>query len=62
MIEDLCPDAWVISYVNPTNFVVDAVRRVTKVKFIAICDTSSGCYENSPTVVKYTSVREEILC
>jgi 6-phospho-beta-glucosidase len=42
MIEDLCPDAWVISYVNPTNFVADAVRRVTKVKFIAICDCFAG--------------------
>lgn len=40
IIEDLCPDAWVVSYVNPTNFVADAVRRVTKVKFIGICDTS----------------------
>jgi alpha-galactosidase/6-phospho-beta-glucosidase family protein len=38
LIQDLCPDAWVISYVNPTNFVADAVRRETRVKFIAICD------------------------
>jgi len=42
MIEDLCPDAWVISYVNPTNFVADAVRRETKTKFIAICDCFAG--------------------
>ena len=38
LIEDLCPDAWVISYVNPTNFVADAVRRETETKFIALCD------------------------
>lgn len=38
IIEDQCPDAWVVSYLNPTNFVADAVRRVTKVKFIGICD------------------------
>jgi 6-phospho-beta-glucosidase len=38
MMEELCPDAWAISYVNPTNMVADAVRRQTKVKFIAICD------------------------
>jgi 6-phospho-beta-glucosidase len=38
LMEDLCPDAWVISYVNPTNFVADAVRRETKMRFIAICD------------------------
>jgi len=42
IIEDLCPDAWVISYVNPTNFVADAVRRETKTKFIAICDCFAG--------------------
>ena len=43
IIEELCPDAWVISYVNPTNFVADAVRRATKAKFIAICDGITGC-------------------
>lgn len=42
MVEDLCPDAWVISYVNPVNFVTDAVRRETKVKFISICDCFAG--------------------
>lgn len=42
LIEDLCPDAWVISYVNPTNFVADAVRRETKTKFIALCDCFAG--------------------
>jgi len=42
LMEDLCPDAWAISYVNPTNFVADAVRRETKVKFIALCDCFAG--------------------
>lgn len=42
LVEELCPDAWVISYVNPTNFVADAVRRTTKVRFIAICDCFPG--------------------
>ncbi|RLI06400.1 hypothetical protein DRO22_01105 [Candidatus Bathyarchaeota archaeon] len=42
LIEDLCPEAWVISYVNPTNFVADAVRRETKTKFIALCDCFAG--------------------
>ena len=42
LIEDLCPDAWIISYVNPTNFVADAVRRETKTKFIALCDCFAG--------------------
>ena len=42
LMEDLCPDAWAISYVNPTNFVADAVRRETKVNFIALCDCFAG--------------------
>jgi 6-phospho-beta-glucosidase len=42
MIEDLCPDAWAVSYVNPTNFVADAVRRVTKTRFIGLCDCFAG--------------------
>lgn len=52
IIEDLCPDAWVISYVNPTNFVADAVRRETKTKFIALCDCfASFAMEMLPTVL-----------
>jgi len=39
MIEKICPDAWLITYTNPTNFIADAIRRETKVKFIAICDS-----------------------
>ncbi len=42
IMEELCPDAWAISYVNPTNFVADAVRRETEIKFIAICDCFPG--------------------
>ncbi|MGI5917672.1 MAG: hypothetical protein ACOX9A_14610 [Anaerolineae bacterium] len=45
MMEELCPDAWAISYVNPTNFVADAVRRETRIKFIAVCDCFPGFVE-----------------
>jgi len=37
-MEDVCADAWMINYVNPTNFVADAVRRESKIKSISICD------------------------
>jgi len=37
-VEKICPEAWVINYVNPTNFVADAIRRKTKVKSVSICD------------------------
>ena len=42
MIEDRCPRAFIISYVNPANFIADAVRRETNVKFISVCDCFSG--------------------
>lgn len=37
-MERICPDAWLVNYVNPTNFVADAIRRESTVKWIAICD------------------------
>lgn len=37
-MEDICAQAWLINYLNPTNFVADAVRRETGIKCIAICD------------------------
>jgi alpha-galactosidase/6-phospho-beta-glucosidase family protein len=37
-IEINCPDAWLINYTNPTNFVADAIRRKSKIKCIAVCD------------------------
>jgi len=42
LAEDLCPDAWFVSYINPANFISDAVRRETKTKFISICDCFAG--------------------
>lgn len=37
-MEDICPDAWLINYTNPTNFVADAVHRKSRVRCAAICD------------------------
>lgn len=37
-MEAVCPDAWMVNYVNPTNFVADAVRRESRIRCIAICD------------------------
>lgn len=33
-VERICPEAWVINYVNPVNFVADAIYHKTEVKFI----------------------------
>jgi len=37
--EELCPDAWIINYTNPTNYVADAVRRISNLKIISLCDS-----------------------
>lgn len=37
-MEKTCPDAWLINYVNPVNFVADAVHRRSTVRCISICD------------------------
>jgi len=37
-MESVCPDAWLVNYVNPTNFVADAVHRETGIKCVALCD------------------------
>ena len=37
-MEKGCPDGWLINYTNPTNFVVDGVRRRSSIKVIGLCD------------------------
>ena len=37
-MESRCPDAWLINYTNPANFVEDAIRRRSAVKSITLCD------------------------
>lgn len=36
--EELCPDAWIINYTNPTQYVADTVRRISRMRVIALCD------------------------
>ena len=34
----LCPDAWIINYTNPTQYVADAIRRISDMRMISLCD------------------------
>ncbi len=34
----LCPNAWFLNYTNPTQYVADAVRRLSGLKIISLCD------------------------
>jgi 6-phospho-beta-glucosidase len=36
--EKMCPDAWIINYTNPTQYVADAVRRISDMKIVSMCD------------------------
>ncbi len=36
--QELCPDAQFVNYTNPTQYVADAVRRISDLKFISLCD------------------------
>ncbi len=42
--EELCPDAWIINYTNPTQYVADAVRRISDLNIISLCD---GFFEDA---------------
>ena len=37
-MEEICPDAWLINYANPTNIIGEAVNRFSNVKVLALCD------------------------
>ena len=37
-MEETCPEAWLINYTNPANFVEDAIRRRSSIKSITLCD------------------------
>ena len=46
LMEELCPEAWAVSYVNPTNMVLEGVLRSTNARFIAVCDCFPGFREH----------------
>jgi 6-phospho-beta-glucosidase len=37
-MERLCPDAWLLNYANPTNFITDALKQRSKIKSAGLCD------------------------
>ena len=40
--ERWCPDAWVVNYTNPTQYVTDAIRRLSGLRTIGLCDGYIG--------------------
>lgn len=41
-IEELCPEAWLINFTNPSGMVAEAVLKYTKVKCIGLCNVPVG--------------------
>ncbi|MGL4980708.1 MAG: 6-phospho-beta-glucosidase, partial [Fusobacteriaceae bacterium] len=41
-IEELCPEAWLINFTNPSGMVTEAVLKHTKVKCIGLCNVPVG--------------------
>ncbi len=35
---EVCPDAWLLNYTNPTNIIGEAVSRYTDLRVLALCD------------------------
>ncbi|SJN57867.1 putative 6-phospho-beta-glucosidase [Vibrio ruber DSM 16370] len=44
-IEDICPDAWLINFTNPSGIITEAVLKHTNVKVIGLC--------NVPVITQY---------
>jgi 6-phospho-beta-glucosidase len=40
--QQVCPHAWFINYTNPTQYVADAIRRISDVRVISLCDGYVG--------------------
>jgi 6-phospho-beta-glucosidase len=36
--QEICPDAWIVNYTNPTQYVADTVQRISDVRVISLCD------------------------
>ena len=44
-IEEVCPDAWLLNYVNPMGIITGYMQRYTKVKTIGLCHSVQCCSE-----------------
>ncbi len=42
-IEEVCPNAWLLNYVNPMGMITGFLQRYTKVKTVGLCHSVQGC-------------------
>lgn len=43
-IEEVCPDAWLINFTNPSGIVTEAIHKYSKVKCIGLCNVPIGMH------------------
>jgi len=41
-VEDVCPDAWVINYTNPSGIMAEALGKHSHVKYVGLCSGPEG--------------------
>ncbi len=41
-MEELCPEAWLINFTNPSGIITEAVLKYTKIKVIGLCNVPIG--------------------
>ena len=58
MMEELCPQAWLINYSNPEAKLVQAVARLTKIKVAGMCH---GVFMGREQVSKLLELPEELI-
>ena len=44
-MQEVCPDAWLLNYVNPMSIITGYMQRYTGLKTIGICHSVQGCSE-----------------
>ena len=44
-MEELCPDAWLINFTNPSGMVTEAIHKYTNIKSIGLCNSPIAAYK-----------------
>lgn len=45
-IQEMCPDAWLLNYVNPMSIITGYIQRYTGIKTVGICHSVQVCSEH----------------
>lgn len=60
-MEQLCPDAWMLSYTNPVPRMAAAVNRFTSVKMVALCPGIYGTQHHIARVLERPTKQVQVL-